>query len=134
LEGHLKDLFLEATQEERSSDRDTQLKLLEAERDKILLAEEDLWRQRSRAIWIKSGDKNTKFFHNFASFRRNKNHIWEIRDESGEVHSGQGAIKKEVVKYFNFFYEESEHVVINDQVDTASLYSHFVNDDDSNFY
>jgi hypothetical protein len=118
----LKELFLDAAQEDSNSGRDTQIKLLEAERDKILQAEEEKWRLRSRAIWLKSGDKNTKFFHSYASFRRNKNHIWEIRDESGDLHSGQVAIKKEVVNYFKFFYEESDHVVINDQVDIASLY------------
>ena len=90
-----------------------------------------MWHKRSRTIWIKSGDKNTKLFHIFASFRRNKNHIWEIRDESGELHSGQDDIKKEAGNYFKNVYEESDHVVINDQVDTASLYGHFVKDDDA---
>jgi hypothetical protein len=68
---------------------DLHIKILEVEPDKILQAEEEKWRLRSRALWLKSGDKNTKFFHKFASFRRNKNHIWEIRDEIGDLHVGQ---------------------------------------------
>jgi hypothetical protein len=61
---------------------------LEEECNKILQAEEELWRQQSRAIWIKSGEQNTKFFHQFASHRRNHKYIWEIQDENGLVHSG----------------------------------------------
>jgi hypothetical protein len=65
----------------KSSELDLRLKLLESKRNKHLLAEEELWCQKSRAIWIQSGDKNTIFFHQFASHRRNTKHIWEIKDE-----------------------------------------------------
>jgi hypothetical protein len=46
-----------------------------------LKEKEELWRQRSRAIWIQSGDQNTKFFHHFANYRRNCKYVWEIRDD-----------------------------------------------------
>jgi hypothetical protein len=90
-----------------NADSDQRLMFLESERKKIMLDEEERWRQKSRAIWIKSGDKNTKFFHRFASYRRNKKHIWEIKDEVGLVHTGQEALKDEATFFFNSFFQDT---------------------------
>jgi hypothetical protein len=104
---------------------------LETERDKLLREEEEKWRLRSRAVWLKSGDKNTKFFHNFASYRRNKKQIWEICDEEGQLHTGVEAIKSEAVKLFKSFYRKSEEEYIEDQVNTVGLFGCLVNAEDT---
>jgi hypothetical protein len=64
---------------------DNILKTLEEERNRLLLAEEELWRWRSSATWIKRGDRNTKYFHHFFSYRRNHKHIWELKIDDDVV-------------------------------------------------
>jgi hypothetical protein len=57
----------------------------ELDRNVILRGIEESWRLRSRAIWLASGENNTKNFHNFANFNRARKHIWEISDIEGSV-------------------------------------------------
>jgi hypothetical protein len=94
------------------------------------LAEEEHWRLKSRATWIKSGDKNTKYFHHFASYRWNKKHIWEVKDDSGQVHYGQDAIKMEAQRYFSSFYKESSINTIEEQVAMVGLFPRMVNEEE----
>nr|POE91473.1 hypothetical protein CFP56_14585 [Quercus suber] len=45
---------------------------LKKEISKLLVTEEQMWKQRSRALWLQEGDNNIMYFHNRAShqFRR----------------------------------------------------------------
>lgn len=52
--------------------------------------EEMRWRQRSRELWLRKGDKNTKYFQTFAKGRRRTNKINKIV-EKGKVLEGARA-------------------------------------------
>jgi hypothetical protein len=96
------------------------------------MEEEECWRLKSRATWIKSGDKNTKYFHSFASHRRNKKYLWEIKDDEGQVHLGQEAIKREAKRHFSSFYKASDQNTIVDQVELVRMYPRLVTEEDIN--
>jgi hypothetical protein len=92
---------------------------LELERNKILKVHEDYWRLKSRVVWLQSGDLNTQLFHQYASHRRINKHLWEIRDNSGNVHKGQEEILKEMKNHCKVFYNSTTRPTIVDQVEVA---------------
>ena len=44
----------------------------------LVALEETFWRQKSRALYVKEGDNNTRFFHRLANSHRIANHIRSI--------------------------------------------------------
>ncbi|KAL9416830.1 hypothetical protein AB3S75_039924 [Citrus x aurantiifolia] len=56
-------------------DSGDEIKMLERRINNLLIDKEMYWKQRSKADWLKEGDKNTKFFHLKASTRKRKNKI-----------------------------------------------------------
>jgi hypothetical protein len=130
IEAEIIDLNIHSIDLDYAIDSDPCLKTLELERNKMLLADEERWHQKSWATWIKCGDKNSKFFHRFASFRRNKKHPWEVMDEMEWVHKGHEAIKAETLRYFSSFYKEVEHNIYEDQIVAVLLYPRIVTEED----
>ena len=63
------------------------------------LLEEVSWRQKSRELWLKEGDRNTSFFHKMANSHKNRNTINKIRI-NGNWLTKDNAIQKGVVDFF----------------------------------
>eukprot|EP00253_Pinus_taeda_P009171 PITA_09171 len=90
------------------------IKDLQKKKMKILEQEEAFWRLKSRAIWMKEGDRNSKIFHNFANSRREKNSIWKISDGKGGFLYSQQDITNEAVEFFKNQYKRSKEFKIQD--------------------
>ncbi|KAL5748136.1 hypothetical protein ACOSQ2_025433 [Xanthoceras sorbifolium] len=69
----------------RSRDRGAADRILTVEQqiDDINDRMEQYWRQRSRALWFKEGDRNTRFFHSKATQRRRRNRILCLMGDDG---------------------------------------------------
>lgn len=64
--------------------------------------QEDLrWKQRAKQTWYQKGDRNTPYFHAWASQRQRKDRIDSILDENGSVWSNP----EDVQKAFKQFYQ-----------------------------
>ena len=56
-----------------------------------ILLDEISWQQKSRVLWLKEGDKNTKYFHSVANSHRRNNAIRQL-NINNVVSSDQEAI------------------------------------------
>jgi hypothetical protein len=75
------------------------------ELEKTLIFEEVNWRQKSRALWLKEGDNNAKFFHRVAKSHRRYNHVGVLRI-NGALSSDPVEIKDHIVNYYDSLYTE----------------------------
>ena len=81
-----------------------EIKGLRMEINETLTREEIMWNQRSRASWIKWGDRNTKFFHATASQRRRRNKIVGIQGADGMWQEKQEDIESTILGYFESIF------------------------------
>jgi hypothetical protein len=108
------------------------LKQSESERNSILKCEEEMWRLRSRALWLSSGDRNTRYFHKVVAHNRTKKHLWEIDTGDGELITDQDSLKSEAVNYYKTLYKAPSTLNILDQCKITDLFSQWVNEEEAN--
>ncbi|CAN0901854.1 Transposon TX1 uncharacterized 149 kDa protein, partial [Linum grandiflorum] len=63
------------------------------------------WRQKSGALWLRYGDRNSSFFHRSANSRKKRNWIDRLIVD-GQEFVGQRDISSPIVNHFKHFFEE----------------------------
>jgi hypothetical protein len=90
----------ELQRDEVPADRE-EIKQLKGEIDYILEQEDVRWKQRAKQSWFQYGDRNTPYFHAWATHRKKISHIRKIIDEDGKVWKKD----KDVGQVFTRFYQ-----------------------------
>jgi hypothetical protein len=103
---------LEILQKNESVMDGLEIKKLQQEID-FLLEQEDLrWKQRAKQNWYRQGDKNTPYFHAWASHRRKVNQIQKIQDDDGRIWEKPDEISKSFLDFYqNLFMTSGVHGV-----------------------
>ena len=80
-----------------NSDR---MRALESEINLLLDMEAQMWRQRSRILWMKDGDRNTKFFHSKASQQRRRNYITKLYDSTSRWCTRESQVNDTILGFY----------------------------------
>lgn len=74
-------------------------------RIELMLEQEEIyWVQIARANWLKHGDRNTSFFHNYATKRKKKNLIKGLVDQHGVLHEDGARLCDIITNYFQTLF------------------------------
>lgn len=74
--------------------------MLRRDLNQAYIDEEMYWKLKSRNSWLKTGDRNTKYFHMTTKIRRVRNKILSILDDDGILRKGNRNIAAVATKYF----------------------------------
>jgi hypothetical protein len=75
--------------------------------EKAILMDEISWRHKSRELWLREGDKNTKFFHRLANSRRRNNSISSLIVD-GEISTDSDAISNYITQFYTGLFTEKD--------------------------
>jgi len=103
-----------------------ELRELELKKSLILGREEAAWRLKSRALWVKCGDQNTHFFHNYASHRRNHNAIWALKDANGNALCTQEDLASTGVNHFKGIFIDRGMPRLEAQMQVLNFFPKYV--------
>ena len=79
------------------------------------LANDDMkWNQKSRELWVKEGDRNTRYFHLSTIIRRRRNCISEIKLDDGSWINSREEIQNYFIDNFEALYQTSFPPILDD--------------------
>ncbi|XP_074360858.1 uncharacterized protein LOC141701117 [Apium graveolens] len=67
---------------------------------RLLEKQEIFWRQRAKQFWLREGDRNSSFFHKYATTRKEHNKIKKLKDKHGEWKEENAEIQEVITEYF----------------------------------
>ncbi|KAA3471337.1 reverse transcriptase [Gossypium australe] len=76
--------------------------------------EEIFWEQRVKTNWLRMRDKNTVFFHKCASYRKKKNMVKGLEDETGNLITDNEEMSKMAAAFFKDLFSSKELVIVID--------------------
>ncbi|XP_042952327.1 uncharacterized protein LOC122289400 [Carya illinoinensis] len=74
-----------------------------------------MWNQRAKALWLKGGDSNSKFFHYRSSQRKNKNWIIGLKNDVGVWQYGNDRDQL-IISYFQSLFQSEQQDLMEDLV------------------
>ena len=89
------------------------VRALRSELNDLLDKESQMWQQRSRALFLKCGDRNTSYFHIKASHRCRRNRISGLRDASNGWCTMDSEIRKIACEYYQSLFTSSHPLVFS---------------------
>ena len=104
-----------------TAERDREIKAVARKLDEVLHREEMMWRQRSRALWLREGDKNTQYFQRKATWRRKKNTISKLKDERGTWIEERSKLQEMTTRFFKQLYTKEDGVDPKAIVDSLNV-------------
>ncbi|XP_024195984.1 uncharacterized protein LOC112199158 [Rosa chinensis] len=77
---------------------------LHVRQSQLLSQEEKYWRQRSRALWLKDGDRNFAYFHRKSSNRESRNTIRGLMNDNGVWTDDPSEVKHLLMDFYNMTF------------------------------
>ena len=72
--------------------------------------EEEVWGLKSRQMWLKGGDSNTKYFHKQAKIQESFNAIKDLKDKFGNKITRQEELKEDAFNHFQELYFDTGEI------------------------
>lgn len=73
--------------------------------NEVYTQQEVFWRQRSKQLWLREGDRNSKFFHQTGKSRRKLNQIRTLQNNNGEDVGWDDGLQEVMISYFDSLFQ-----------------------------
>ena len=83
------------------------VRAIQLEVNELLEKENLMWQQRARSLFLKSSDRNTRYFHNRASHRYRRNSIKGLKNSANEWCTSDSQVSEIVIRFYESLFSSS---------------------------